>query len=171
MFKIFSLNPVKIGLTLLLAWSVSYSAAAKDKPKQTKNPLLIGFNEVIDFKNVSKTDVKTATDGVIAETKVSLEKIYKVKPKKRTFENTMLALDDLYDRYSQVAGGINILSNASPDSAIRNQTQKSLAQLSQFGNELSLDEKLYRAVKDFAQTPEAKALTGSRKKFLTETVE
>lgn len=171
MSKTSSLNPIKIGLTLLLAWSVSYSAATKDKPKPNKNPLLIGFNEVIDFKNVSKTDVKTAADCVIAESKTSLEKIYKVKPKKRTFENIMLALDDLYDRYSQVSSGINILSNASPDSAIRNQTQKSLAQLSQFGNELSLDEKLYRVVKDYSQTKEAQTLTGARKKFLTETVE
>ena len=109
MFKSSVPRPFKIGLTLLLAWSVSYSAAAKEKPKPAKSPLLIGFNEVIDFKNVSKTDVKTAADAVIAETKGTLEKIYKVKPKKRTFENTMLPLDDLYDRYSQVAGGINIL--------------------------------------------------------------
>ena len=165
------LKPVKLGLSLFTAFTVAFSAVAKDKPTQSKNPLLIGFNQVVDFKNATKTDVKTAADAVIAESKTSLEKIYKVKPKKRTFENTMLALDNLYDRYSQVAGAINILSNASPDSAIRNQTQKSLAQLSKFGNDLSLDEKLYRAVKDYAQTSEAKTLTGSRKKFLTETVE
>ncbi len=164
-------SPFRRGLTLLLALSITFSAMAKEKPKKSDNPLLIGFNEVIDFKSVSKADVKDATEAVIAETKTSLGAVYKIKPKKRTFNNTMLALDNLYDRFSQVAAGINILANASPDSAIRNQTQKSLAQLSKFGNELGLDEKLYNAVKDYSKTKEAQSLTGARKKFVTETVE
>jgi thimet oligopeptidase len=163
-------SPFRRGLILLLALTVTLSATAKQKPKKSENPLLIGFNEVVDFKKVTKADIKNATDAVITETNQSLAKIYKVKPKKRTFENTMVTLDNLYDRYSQVSSAINILSNASPDSAIRNQTQKSLAQLSKFGNELSLDEKLYQAVKDYSKTPEAQTLTGARKKFLTETV-
>ncbi|KAA9325494.1 M3 family metallopeptidase [Adhaeribacter soli] len=162
--------PFRRGITLLLALVISLSATAKEKPKKSGNPLLYGFNQVVDYKNATKTDVKTAAEAVIAETKTSLAKIYKVKPKKRTFENTMLPLDNLYDRCGQVLGAIEILANASPDSAIRNQTQKSMAQISKFGNELSLDEKLYQAVKDYSKTKEAQALTGSRKKYLSETI-
>ena len=98
MFQLSVIKPAKRGLALFMACTLAFSATAANK-ELPKNPLLIGFNEVIDFKNVSKTDVKNATDAVIAETKVSLEKIYQVKPKKRTFQNTMLALDNLYDRF------------------------------------------------------------------------
>ncbi|RZK13100.1 MAG: oligopeptidase A, partial [Hymenobacter sp.] len=40
-----------------------------------------------------------------------------------------------------------------------------------YGNEVELDEKLYRAVKDYSKTKEALALTGPHRKFLTETVD
>jgi thimet oligopeptidase len=55
-----------------------------------------------------------------------------------------------------VGGAISILSNASPDSALRNEAQRSLAALSKYGNELGADEQLYRAVKDYSKTPKPK---------------
>ena len=135
------------------------------------NPLTPAFNQPIAFSKVTKADVQQATATVIAGTKTSLNGIYSVPTGKRTFTNTMVALDNLGDDINRVAGPISILFNASPDSTIRNQAQKSLAQFSKYGNELELDEKLYQAVKDYSKTKEAQALTGARKKFLAETIE
>jgi thimet oligopeptidase len=107
----------------------------------------------------------------VAESKASLTAIYKVPAGKRTFANTALPLDQLSSRLDQVGGAISILSNASPDSSLRNEAQRSLAVLSKYGNELGADEQLYKAVKDYSKTTEAQKLTGPRKKFVTETVE
>ncbi|UOQ65495.1 M3 family metallopeptidase [Hymenobacter volaticus] len=160
-----SFSPLRVGLTLVISSLAVLSVAAPS------NPLTPAFNQPTAFSKVTKTDVQQATATVIASTKTSLNVIYNVPANKRTFANTMLALDNLNDDFGRVGAPINILFNASPDSAIRNQAQKSIAQLSKYGNELELDEKLYQAVKDYSKTKEAQALTGARKKFLTETIE
>ncbi|TGE13792.1 M3 family metallopeptidase [Hymenobacter elongatus] len=159
-----------LGLTVLASLAALLSMAGPG-PVPAANPLLPGFNQVIDFKRATKADVKQATDVLISGTKTSLQAIYKVSATKRTFANTMLALDNLGDNIGTIAGPISILFNASPDSAIRNQAQKSIAVISKYGNELELDEQLYKAVKDYSKTKEAQALTGPRKKYLTETVQ
>jgi thimet oligopeptidase len=160
-----SFSPVRAGLTLVVSSLAVLSAVA------ASNPLMPAFNQPIAFAKATKADVQQATATVIAGTKTSLNAIYSVPTGKRTFTNTMVALDNLTDDIDRVAGPISILFNASPDSTIRNQAQKSLAQISKYGNELALDEKLYRAIKDYSKSKEALALTGARKKFLTETIE
>ncbi|UOG74088.1 Zn-dependent oligopeptidase [Hymenobacter tibetensis] len=160
-----SFTSVRAGLTLVVSSLTVLSVAA------ASNPLMPAFNQPIAFAKVTKADVQQATATVIAGTKTSLNTIYTVPAGKRTFANTMVAFDNLSDDIDRVAGPISILFNASPDSTIRNQAQKSLAQISKYGNELALDEKLYRAVKDYSKTKEAQALTGAHKKFLTETIE
>jgi thimet oligopeptidase len=160
-----SFSPVRAGLTLVVSSLAVLSVTA------ASNPLTPAFNQPIAFAKVTKADVQQATTTVIAGTKTSLNAIYSVPTGKRTFTNTMVALDNLSDDIDRVAGPISILFNASPDSTIRNQAQKSLAQISKYGNELALDEKLYRAIKDYSKSKEALALTGARKKFVTETIE
>ncbi|RYU76429.1 M3 family metallopeptidase [Hymenobacter persicinus] len=155
----------RVGLTMLVSLSAMLSAAAAG------NPLTPAFNQPIAFAQATKADVQQAATTMITGTKASLKSIYNVPAGKRTFTNTMVALDNLYNDIDRVAGPISILFNASPDSSIRNQAQRSLAQIDKYGNELSLDEQLYRAVKDYSKTKEAQALTGPHKKFLTETVE
>ncbi|WP_375436415.1 M3 family metallopeptidase [uncultured Hymenobacter sp.] len=157
--------PVRTILTLLISSLTVLSVAA------ALNPLVPAFNQPIAFAKATKADVQQATATVITGTRASLNAIYNVPAGKRTFANTMVALDNLTDDIDRVAGPINILFNASPDSAIRNQAQKSITQISKYGNELALDEKLYQAVKGYSKTKEAQALTGARKKFLTETIE
>ncbi|KAA9338498.1 Zn-dependent oligopeptidase [Hymenobacter busanensis] len=165
--------PARVGLALLLTLGGVSAATAGDgpTPKPATSVLMPSFNKTVDFKKTTKADIKKTTDVAVLEAKASLAGIYLVPDNKRTFANTMLALDNLSARIGQAGGTINILSNASPDSAIRNQAQRSIAELSKFGNEMELDEKLYKAVKAYSQTAEAKALTGARKKFLTETIE
>jgi thimet oligopeptidase len=162
-----------LGALLLLARGPLAASAGGPPtvPKATTNPLLPGFNQPIAFGKVTKADVQQATAGAIANTKTALTAIYNVPTAQRTFANTLLPLDALNNKLSSVAGPLDILVNASPDSAVHHQAERSAALLSKYSNELALDEKLYRAVKDYSKTKEAQALTGPRKKFLTETVE
>jgi thimet oligopeptidase len=160
------------GALLLSVGTMEASAGGPPAtPKATTNPLTPGFNQPIAFSKATKADVQQATAGAIANTKTALTAIYNVPTAQRTFANTMLPLDALNNKLSSVAGPVDILVNASPDSAVHNQAERSAALLSKYSNELALDEKLYRAVKDYSKTKEAQALTGPHKKFLTETVE
>jgi thimet oligopeptidase len=169
----FTYHAALLGALLLLA-RVPLAASAGSPPtvpEATTNPLRPAFNQPIAFGKVTKADVQQATAGAITNIKTALTAIYNVPTAQRTFANTMLPLDALNNKLSSVAGPLDILVNASPDSAVHHQAERSAALLSKYSNELALNEKLYRAVKDYSKTKEAQALTGPRKKFLTETVE
>jgi thimet oligopeptidase len=169
----FSYRAALLGSALLLSMGTLEASAGSPlaTPKAITNPLIPGFNQPIAFSKATKADVLQATTVAIANTKTALTAIYNVPTTKRTFANTMLPLDALNDNFSSAYGPISILFNASPDSAVRNQAERSIALLSKYSNEVELDEKLYRAVKDYSKTKEAVALTGPHKKFLTETVD
>ena len=107
----------------------------------------------------------------MTEAKASLQKIYAVPDKQRTFKNTIQAFDDLYSKVVMANGITSIYSNAASDSVIRTAGQVEEETLDKFISDLGLDENLYKAFKAFATTQEAKNLTGWQKKFLTESIE
>src|SRR5690606_539967 len=113
---------------------------------------------------------KSATDAAISQAKTSLEEIYNIESGKRTFENTMLAYDNVYNDLFNVLGAIYLMGNAHPDDSIRNQSLDGISEFEKYFTDLGLDENLYKAVKEYSQTEEAKGLTGYKKKFLDETV-
>lgn len=138
--------------------------------KYSENPFFRDLNQPVNFKQVRAEHVKEATDQIIEDSKKALQKIYEVNPKARTFSNTMLELDNIYNEFSRVSSPVYLLGNVHADSLIRTEALNSIAVLSKFSNDISLDENLYKAVKDFSNTKEAKSLTGEKKKFLYETV-
>jgi thimet oligopeptidase len=153
-------------LPLLLGLHVSVIA---QPPRQ--NPLLTGINVPIDFKAISVTDIADATTRSLTDARKLLQEIEALPTGKHSYRNTVLAYDDLAGALERVQGRLYILSNASPDSALRNTAQRNLQEFSRFGNELALDEQLYRAFKDVAGTSEGRALTGWKQKFVRETID
>ena len=153
-------------LVLLL---VQTSVLAGDK--KATNPLLQKFNEVIPFAELSKDNIVEATENSILEARNSLEKLYTISKEERTFDNTMLELDNIYDHVQNVYYSIYLMGNVHPVDEIRNQANESRSEFSKFFNEIQLDENLYRAVKDYSLTDEAKGLSGYKAKFVKETVE
>lgn len=136
-----------------------------------QNPLFPALNQPIDFQRVRAENVQEAVDKILKQAKVQLEKIYQVPDSERTFENTADALDALYADISLPFGAIYLLSNTSPDKEVYEACLQAVQELQQFLNQLSLDEDLYRAVKAYNESEEAKQLTGYREKYLRETVE
>lgn len=128
------------------------------------------FNTLMDFNTLNVDYIKNSSEQIIASSKESLKAIYTVPKGSRTYENTMLAIDDMYNLYSNVASHIYLMANVHTDAAIRDQARESLEILEKFENEIGLDEELYRAVKEYAQSAEAKKLTGYKKRFLDKTV-
>lgn len=146
------------------------TAEAGTEKQAGTNPLFNTFNQPADFKNLKPGQIKEAAEKIIEQSRERLKKIYAVKKESRTFDNTMLASDDLTNSLMTMLNTIDLLSNVLPDTTLRNEALQCNAMLQKFGNELRLDEDMYRSVKEYSQLPEAKALTGYKKKYTTETI-
>lgn len=134
------------------------------------NPFFVKFNKEIDFQSINTENINEAVDLIISKTKSEFKNIYAISDSKRTFENTMQAIDTTIDRLDTVFGIIYILGYTHPDVEILNLAQEKIAILSKYSNEITLDEQLFLAVKAYSQTKEAKKLTGYKAKFLDETL-
>jgi thimet oligopeptidase len=147
--------------------------AADSNSSLTKstNPLLGEFNEIISFSELTPENIEEATAVSIKEARESLGKLYTIPKEQRTFDNTMLELDNIYNKAGNVYGCVYLMGNVHPDNAVRNQAQESNSEFAKFFNEISLDENLYRAVKDYSETAEAKSLTGYKQRFVEKSVE
>ncbi len=155
-------------LLLLLIFSFFFSSQPKP---DNKNPIFNTFNEPIDFASISADNIIQATDSIQIQTKVSIDKIVSINDTDRSFENTLLALDNLSAQLTDVYYIINLMGSTHSDSIIRNTALQSKIVLSQFFNEISLNEELYNAAKVYSQSAEAKSLKGYKAKFLKETIE
>ena len=60
-----------------------------------ENPLLYSFNETIDFQNINAGDINVATTFVLSEADGILQEILNLSDTERTFDNTLLRLDDI----------------------------------------------------------------------------
>ncbi|HKR06125.1 MAG TPA: M3 family metallopeptidase [Bacteroidia bacterium] len=154
-------------ISLLMISNISLAESDTAAAKGT-NPLFNQFNKPIAFGELKPEHFKDAVTRIIDSTKKSLGKIITVHAEERTFKNTMLALDDIYNHLNSIASAIDLLSNVLPDEERRKAALEQLAVISKFYNELQLNEDLYKAVVEYSMTPESDIITGYQKKFLTE---
>lgn len=155
-------------LILLLLVSISFSFQSEPKDP---NPIFNTFNEPIDFAVIDAEDIAQATEEIQNRTQKSIDQIINIEDSKRTFDNTMLALDDLYANFSDTYATIYLLSSTHTDSLIRATALESRVTLGQFSNEINLNEDLYKATKNYSTSEEAKNLKGYKAKFLKETID
>ena len=89
-------------------------------PADEKNPIYNDFNEPVDFASITAEHIKSATGSIQEKVNADIDKIIQVDDDKRTYQNTLLALDDLYARFADVYTTIYLLSSTHADSLIRN---------------------------------------------------
>ena len=129
------------------------------------------FNEPIDFAALKAEEVTEAADAIMKISDASLAKIYAIADDDRTFDNTMLALDDAYDKFGNVSSSIYLVAYTNTDSLARANALEANTTLQQYINKVQLDEKLYNAVKSYSESDDAKSLNPVKAKFVKETVE
>ena len=158
--------------TILLFWFVlTLPSLTAVKNSSSNNPLLGKFNEIIPFAGLTAEHIKEATDVSIKEARESIAKLYTIPKEQRIFDNTMLELDNIYNKAGKVYSCVYLMNSTHPDDAARNMAKECIAEFAKFFNEISLDENLYRAVKDYSETADAKSLTGYKARFTQKTVE
>ncbi|MFQ6615545.1 MAG: M3 family metallopeptidase [Fidelibacterota bacterium] len=141
-----------------------------EKTAPHKNPLLYGFNEPIRFGNLQPGDIPEATDRALEDARVILDELTAVKPGARTFDNTLVKLDDIRNAVESVWSPAYLMGSTHPSESIRQEGDSSSIRFERFLNDLAVNEDLYDAVVTYSQSMEAKSLTGYRKKFLEETL-
>ena len=124
----------------------------------------------IPFDQIRTEQVEPAIGELLGRAKCELDALTSV-PGPRTWENTMAALDHLADPLEYAFGIVRHLESVATTPELRAAFNKVQPDVSAFFSSLPLDDALWQAVKSYAETDEAKALTGTRQRFLTKTVD
>lgn len=138
---------------------------------ENPNPVFNEFNEPINFAGITADDIEKASEAVKNDTDQSIARIIEVPSEGKTFENTLLAIDELSAELQDVYSVFQLLSSTHTDSLIRNTALEAKVSLGQYWNGISLNEDLYKAAKDYSESAAAKSLTGYKAKFVKETIE
>jgi oligopeptidase A len=133
------------------------------------NPLLsIPF--AIPFDQIRAEHVESGIRQLIAEARERIDKIANYSGP-RTYESTMYALDHATEPLDVAFGVVRHLESVATYPALREAHNNVQADASEFYSSIRLHDGLWRALKDYAATDEAKSLTGVHARHLKKTME
>src|SRR4051794_3859325 len=132
------------------------------------NPLL-SRNYLVPFDQVKAEHVEPAVDQLVARAKQRLEEIIQT-PGPRTYENTMKALDECTEPLDYAMNVVRHLEGVATYPELREAYNSVQPRVAEFYSSIALNEALWKQIKAFADTDEAKALTGTRRRFLEKTM-
>ena len=133
------------------------------------NPLFeIQFH--IPFGGIRAEHVEPAIRRHIATAEERLEAIASGDGGPRTFANTLAALDSLSDELDYALAVVRHLEIVATTPELRAAYNKVEPLASAFYSRVPLHAALWNALKEFAETEEAKSLTGVRRRFLEKTL-
>jgi len=130
------------------------------------NPLIYSKNKNIDFAVINEDDIENATEYVLREADLILSEIITVPTAERTFANTLLRLDDLYNIVSKVSSPLELLASVHPNRKIRDISDESILIIQRYFVELSANEALYEVVYEFSTSKQAHELPLNQQRFL-----
>ncbi|WP_437965881.1 M3 family metallopeptidase [Sorangium sp. So ce260] len=135
----------------------------------TDNPLLsLGFE--IPFDRIRSEHVEPAVRALLADARARLEALI-ATPGPRTYDNTLAALEAVTDRLDRAMNVVSHLESTSTTPELRAAYNAVQPEVSEFLSGIALNEGVYGALKAFAATPEAEALTGPRRRFFKKTLD
>lgn len=138
--------------------------------KPSKNPLVVEFNEVHDFSRLRPGNITRATKYVLDRADHLLARILGISDAERTFNNTLLAVDDIYAAIEAVWSPGYLMGYTHTNKTIRDEGLESSRTIQKYLTDLALNEDLYNAVTAYSKSSEATGLTGYKRKFLDDTL-
>jgi oligopeptidase A len=133
------------------------------------NPLTIRTSQ-IPFNMLSADHIADAVETLLARAARELEQIKSVEGS-RTFDNTMIALDNLGLDLDFAMGIISHLESVATTPAWREAYNTVLPKVTEFRSKIILDNELWRALCDYSKSSEAASLPAHRRRFLTKTID
>ncbi|MEY4701014.1 MAG: hypothetical protein RL326_1201, partial [Pseudomonadota bacterium] len=134
----------------------------------SSNPLLHRISR-IPFDAISALDIVPAIESLLVEARQELESLKNLGGI-RTFENTLLALDNLGLNLNYAMSVVGHLESVATTPELRAAYNEILPKVTDFHSALTLDADLWKALRSFESSAEAEALTGARKRFLETTM-
>jgi oligopeptidase A len=131
-----------------------------------ENPLL-HIQLDVPFDRITASDVKPAVDTLIAEARASIAAIGNAPP---TYDATLGALERATERLDWAMTVIGHLESVATTDELRAVYNEVRPLASELWTSIPLDEGLYRALRAFAATEEAKNLDPTRRRFLDKTL-
>ena len=124
----------------------------------------------IPFDRIVAADVEPAIAALLEETRKNLEALA-AGPADRNFQNTMQVLDELTERLDYAMGVVRHLESVATYPELRAALNAVQPKTSAFYSGIPLHAGLWQAIQGYASTPDAGALAGERRRFLSKTVE
>jgi oligopeptidase A len=134
-----------------------------------QNPLLSNQYR-IPFDEIRAEHVQPAVDSLLADAKKELEDIAS-SPGPRTYDSTLGRLDTFTEKLEYAMGIVRHLESVATTPELREAHNIVQGPVAEFYSSLPLHEGLWKVIKEYAATPEAKALTGARARYLKKTVD
>lgn len=136
--------------------------------QSTTNPLL-KQQFPVPFDAFRAEQVQPAIAELLAEMKRRLEQL-SAPGQLRNYENTLIALDRLTEPLDYAMSVVRHLESVATTPELRAAYNAVQEPVSEFYTSIPLNEALWNAVKEVAQSPEAQRLQGVHKRFLEKTV-
>jgi oligopeptidase A len=133
------------------------------------NPLLsVAFH--IPFNLVRAEHVEPAVRELLRQSQAQIDDIVRDETP-RSFDNTMLALECATENLDYALSVVRHLESVSTTPELRAAWNAVEPEASAFYSQIPLNEGLWKQLQLFASTPEAVALSGTRRRFLTKTLD
>ena len=132
------------------------------------NPLL-AREAPIPFDRIAPEHVVPAIRQALAEAEREVEALAADRGE-RTYHNTIWLLEEIGERLGQVIRPVSHLVSVMNTPELRREYETVLPEFTAFFARLPLDPELWRAVREYSETEEAKGLEGIRRRHLEQTV-
>ena len=144
------------------------SISQESQNQAFKNPLL-NISLDIPFDQLHAEHIEPAIKVLLEEAKQSVDLIAKQKGP-RTFKNTLGELETATEKLQVAITIVGHLESVATSPALREVYNRVRPQVSAFFSSLPLHSELYRAIVEFAQSDEGKALVGVQARLLEKTL-
>ena len=138
------------------------SSAAVDNP-------LLSLGEEIPFDRIRGEHVQPAIEALLVDARARLAALGN-DTAARTYANTMDALEAVTEQLDFVMGVVGHLESVATTPALRAAYNAVQPAVSELFSSIALSDPVWKALKAFAETSEARALTGAKKRFVEKTV-
>lgn len=133
------------------------------------NPLL-SLSDPLPFDRIGGAHVEPAVRALLADARARLDALAVTAEAPRTYENTLAALEELTAPLELALAVVSHLESVANTPELRAAYNAVQPEVSSFFSGVTLSTGVWSALKAFASTEEARALTGPRARFLHKTV-
>ena len=124
----------------------------------------------VHWSRLTPEHIEPDIEKALEEAQAKIDALGGDLPEELTFDNTLLALENADETLSLAWGKVGQLNAVRDSKELREAYNAMLPRVSEFSAKIPLNEGLWQRIKAYSETEEAHALTGTRKRYLEETI-